>query len=115
MGQNHGLYCRFYIKRFIPDNAGGAFESYHQGKTRFAEHLRMSGVQDQTERSDLRVDVQSEDKTKTVKMGFGRRSNIAKRIIYHENNVSGCSYEDDERKLKYLAIEKKKKFLINFD
>lgn len=49
------------------------FAGHNTRQTRLEEHLRVSGVQNQDERSDIRVDVQSEEQGQIFEMDFGRR------------------------------------------
>lgn len=49
------------------------FAGHNTRQTRFEERLRVSGVQNQDEGSDLRVDVQSQEQGQIFEMDVGRR------------------------------------------
>lgn len=80
MGRDVRMHRRLDVKRTIPGNAGDTREGHHQGQTRLAKHVRVSGVQNPAERSDVRVDVQSENEAKAVEMDPGRRGHTTGRV-----------------------------------
>lgn len=73
MGRGHWCHRRFSAQGAVLPDAGGIRQGDHAGQAGDEEHVRVSGLQDQDERSYVHLDVQSQDPREAHKVDPGRR------------------------------------------
>lgn len=72
MGRGHWCHRRFSAQGAVLPDAGGIRQGDHAGQAGDQEHVRVSGLQDQDERSHVRLDVQSQDPREAQQVDPGR-------------------------------------------